>query len=140
MQRLSYAVAGAAVSLALMAVSTPAAAAPLMPTPAVLTDDQPAAGVQNVGDRRGRHGFRGHRGFGHNSFALGFGLGFGAPFLGHAYSYRPYRYAYPACPYGTFYEPAYGACVVVHHRYPVYSHPYPYARSGLRLDYRERGY
>jgi len=55
MQRLSLPLAGVAVSLAVLASSAPAVAAPLMPAPAVLTDDQPAADVQTVRDRRGRH-------------------------------------------------------------------------------------
>jgi hypothetical protein len=136
MQRFSSALAGAAVSFAVLAGSAPAQAAVLMPTPAVLTGDQQAADIQTVGDRRGRH--RSHRFRGHDSFALGFGFGFGAPFIGSSYAYRPYRYSYSACPYGTFYEPAYGGCVVAYNRYPAYSYPYGYGRSGLPLDYRER--
>ena len=137
MQRLSFALAGAAVSLAVLAGSAPTEAATFRPAPAVLTGDQPAAAIQAVRDRRGGHHHRGHRFRGHDSFALGFGFGFGAPFIGNSYSYRPYRYSYPVCPYGTFYEPAYGACVVAYNPYPAYSYPRGYG-SGHPLDYRER--
>ena len=138
MQRYTSALAGAAVSLALLATSLPAQAASFRAAPAVLTSDQPVAGIQTVdNDWRWRHGRR-HRDRDH--FRLGFGFGFGAPFFGfpsYSYAYRPYRYSYPACPYGSFWDPYYGACVVAH--YPRYR-THPYSGAGIGLEYRERGF
>jgi hypothetical protein len=147
MQRVISVLSGAAVALALVAGSAPAQAASLQPAPAVLTDDGPTAGIQKVEDRRWRHRHGGHHRFrDRDGFRLGFGLGFGAPFWGggypYAYSYRPYRYAAPVCPYGTWYDPGYG-CVAA--AYPPVYRTYPYGGGygggpGINLEYRERGY
>jgi hypothetical protein len=154
MQRFSSLLAGAALSLALLAGLAPSQAAPFRPAPAVITNDAPAAGIEFVRDRHWRHGFRGHHGL---RFGLGIGfggLGFGAPFVGYPYGYDYYpSYAYrrPGCPYGSFYEPGYG-CVVddgyVRYDYdrydgPAYYDRYPINRDGyhggggMPLDYRE---
>jgi len=152
MQRLSSLLAGAAVSLALLAVSAPSQAAPFGLAPAVLTGDASGAEIQFVRNRHWRHGFHG------GGLSFGFGLGFGGPFVGHPYDYDYYRpsYAYRSCPGGTFYEPGYG-CVVDdsygygynrYNRYDRYDYPayydrYPitrdgyYGGGGTPLDYRE---
>jgi hypothetical protein len=106
MQRISSALAGAAVSLALVASGAPAQATSLQPAPAVMTSDEPAAGIQTVHDRKWRHGHRRHR----DDFRFGFA--FGPPIVAYP------RYAYRACPYGYAFD-GYG-CVRTYHAYPYH--------------------
>ena len=119
MQRVLSSLTGAAVSLALIASAGPTFAGPLRPAPAVLTSDQPSAGVQTVHDRRWRHAPRRKH----------FSFGFGAPFYAHRYSYRA-----PVCPYGTWYDYRYG-CVVAH-RPHYYAYPYYYrSRPSVTFEF-----
>ena len=149
MQKLSFSVATAIVSLAVSASFVPAQATSVHVAPAMVTSSQSPAGVLDVGYRwdggrghrwrghRGgwdggwRHGSRGH----HPNFGLGFalGLGLGAPFVGYPYAYNPYPpvRAYPVCPYAYRFDGY--ACVPVYYRSYHYGGP-----GGLPLDYRER--
>jgi hypothetical protein len=148
MQRLTSAIAGAAVALAMMAGSS--SAQTIQPMPAVWTGNG-TADILLVGGRDWRphhrwrrHAFR-HRhdddDFPFGSFGFGFALGsgFGYPYYGYPYSYA-YRPVRPACPYGSYYDPDYG-CVVASYGYarPDRYDYYPLNRGpgGLPLDYRE---
>ena len=144
MQRLSSALAGAAVSLAILVSSGHAQATPLRPAIPIAGGGQ-SGSVQLVGERGWGHrgGWGHHGGFGHHglNFGLGFALGAaiaGSPYGAYPYDAYPYGYTYrrPGCPYGSFYEPGYG-CVVEAYEYPSY----PIYGYGYRwrhpLEYRE---
>jgi hypothetical protein len=119
MRRFSSALAGAAVSVALLASSAPAGAASLHPSPAVTQDD--ASAIQPVGDRRGKHRHR------YREPRFSFGFGFPAP---RAYTYqRTYR-----CPYGSYYHYPVG-CVAAYDHYPRYR-SYPYRSPGVGFEFR----
>ena len=111
MQRFTSVLTGAAVSLALVASAAPVQAISLQPAPAVMTGDQPFAGIQNVEDRGWDGGWRHKR---RHDDDIRFGFSFAPPIVSYP------RYAYQACPYGYRYD-GYG-CARVYSRY----HPYPY--------------
>ena len=110
MQRLSSALTGAAVSLALVASAAPAQAISLQPAPAAISSNQPAADIQTVDHRKWRHSHRRDR----DHFRFGFA--FGPPVVTYP------RYAYRACPHGYRYD-GYG-CVATYSRYHAYPHHY----------------
>lgn len=111
MQRMTYALAGAAVSMVLAAGAGPAQAASPMAAPAVAAEGK--AGIHSVEDRGWDGGWRHKR---RHDDDFRFGFSFGAP-----YTFYPPVRSYPVyrCPYGSRFD-GYG-CV----SYRSY-HPYPY--------------
>jgi hypothetical protein len=148
MLRLTSALAGAAVALAMLAGS--ASAQTIRPIPAAMTGDH-AGAIQLIDEdrwaprrywRHSRHWRRDRwhddDDFNFGSFGFGFALGsgFGRPYgYGYPYSYA-YRPARPACPYGTVYSYDYG-CVDANYGYEGYArddYDYRGSRSN-RYDY-----
>ena len=126
MRRISSAWSGVLVSLALVAGSPQALAAAPRMTPAVDAGQQ-ANAIQTVDHRRWRHGSR-HNRFRGDRFSFGFGFGFPLGYQPYAYRPQPYAYRAARCPYGYWYDPAYG-CITTYDR--------PYAGSWRDLEYRE---